>query len=206
MAVLLFPWGCRNPRSVSPLIPFYNLQPISLVRTSLEAYGKFKAVLLVLHKDGKAGKGQTYPSTDRENHEAAKRRITKCSTMPRTSLSLGKRDFWQAGSCWRSSQAVSESTLSLLMHSKQSGAKLLLCLHFRGHFNRMKLQIIWRFLWQKEKYKVNCLFFFFLPSARSLFLLSSLNRQHFTFDCLNLYGSEAILLTYEGYCFYSLHA
>lgn len=201
--MLLFPRGCRNPRSVSPLIPFYNLQPISLVRTSLEAYGKFKAVLLVLLKDGKVGKGQTYPNAGRENHEAAKR-ISKCFTMPRTSLSLGKRDFWQTGACWRSSQAVSESTLFLLMHSQQSGAKLLLCLHLWGHFNKMKFQIIWRFLWQKEKYKVNC-FFFFSSSFRSLFSVIILKQTHFTFDCLNLYGSEAILLTSARYCFYCLH-
>lgn len=122
----------------------------------------------------KAGKGQAYPNAGRENHEAAKRWITECFAMARTSLSLGKCDFWQAGSCWRSSQPVSESILSLLLHSEQSGAKLLLCLYLWGHFNKLKFQIIWRFLWQKEKYKVNCFCFFFFLSFRSL--LSSLNR------------------------------
>lgn len=141
----------------------------------------------------KAGKGQAYPNTGRENHEAAKRWITECFAMARTSLSLGKRDFWQAGSCWRSSQLVSESILSLLLHSEQSGAKLLLCLYLWGHFNKLKFQIIWRFLWQKEKYKVNC---FYFSSFFQIFVII-LKQIHFTVDCLNLYGPEAILLPRE---------
>lgn len=197
----LFPEAADIRDLFLPSFPSTTCNPSHLWEPPWRLTGNSKLYSQSFTKMEKAGKGQAYPNTGRENHEAAKRWITECFAMARTSLSLGKCDFWQAESCWRSSQPVSESILSLLLHSEQSGAKLLLCLYLWGHFNKLKFQIIWRFLWQKEKYKVNC---FYFSSFFQIFVII-LKQIHFTFDCLNLYGPEAILLTHERCCFYSLH-
>lgn len=175
MAALPFPWGClhyisRNERAASPSVPFHSFHPTLPERASLKAARAqaycseiHRCIFFVLCTDGKTGERTIIPERGQRKSwspGATNRWITKCFTVPRTSLGIGKCDF-----CLRSSKLLLDKLRSSFWinpfptHTLRAiWSIIMVWLLLWGHFNKLTLKVIWRFLWQKETYKVNCFF------------------------------------------------
>lgn len=202
MAALPFPWGClhcigRNERAASPSVPFHSFHPILPERASLKAARAqaycseiHRCIFFALCTDGKTGERTIIPERGQRKSwspGATNRWITKCFTVPRTSLGIGKCDF-----CLRSSKLLLDKLRSSFWinpfptHTLRAVWSIIMVwLLLWGHFNKLTLKVIWRFLWQKETYKVNC----FFSSQTFVLHYHALNRHTsllITWICMDL--------------------
>lgn len=162
-------------------------RPLGLRLTAQKFIAVFSLPFVQMEK---LGKGWSYPERGQRKSwspGATNRWITKCFTVPRTSLGIGKCDF-----CLRSSKLLLDKLRSSFSinpfptHTLRGVWSIIMVwLLLWGHFNKLTLKVIWRFLWQKETYKVNC----FFSSQTFVLHYHALNRHTsllITWICMDL--------------------